>query len=374
MPSASPQPPYVPRPTAQLVTGCVIIPALIVGLLVTVTLYVRMLAAPHVRIPRDHVALVRAFPADEAPLLARFGAGRTLEVTGRTPDWRWLEVMLWDGRHGWTGRPLAVLPWQISASPTTPRPLQRLPTVVTSVDPAMVSLPATSFTMGSPPGFGRDDEHPAHVVYLSGFTIDRTEVTLGQYWQCVEAHRCPPPTRDASPTGPHYANDPAFDHYPVIHVPWEAAQGYCRWRGKRLPTEAEWELAAGWDIDKKAKVFWPWGNTAQPGAANVGDTSVHGPAAVGSFVADTSPSGVLDMAGNVSEWVLDWYKVDYYRVTEPTDPPGPPYRRGAGTGRVVRGGSFAETIEAARTTQRHHREAEYGYPSVGFRCVQSSRP
>lgn len=372
--SPAPQPPYVPRPTGQLVTGCVIIPVIVLGLVVAAWLYIRASASPHLRLPQGHVALVRAWPVDTAPLLARFGAGRTLEVTGRTPDWRWLEVALWDGRRGWTWRPLALLPWRIVASPTTPSPPQAVPPVITPLEPVLVPIPATSFTMGSPPGLGREDEQPAHVVHLSGFAIERTEVTLGQYWRCVEANACAPPTHDASPTVPRYANDPAFDNHPVMHVPWEAAQKYCRWRGLRLPTEAEWELAAGWDSERKAKMFWPWGNKAQPGAANVADTGSGGPVAVGSVSTDRSPAGVLDMAGNVSEWVLDWYKVDYYRIAEATNPPGPPYRRGAGTGRVVRGGSFAEPLEAARTTHRQHREPEYGYPTVGFRCVKEATP
>ena len=233
----------------------------------------------------------------------------------------------------------------------------------------MIEIPATTFTMGSPPGLGEPDEAPAHAVSLSAFEIDRTEVTVGQYWDCVEAGQCAAPMDDASQTEPHYINDPAFDNHPVINVPWAEANRYCIWQGKRLPTEAEWEMAAGWDIERGAKHLWPWGNNPDEGQANVGDTSAGEVMVGGSFPDDKSPSGLLDMGGNVSEWVFDWYKVDYYSVTDVTNPVGPTHRRGEGTGRVVRGASFADSRDQARTTNRGHREATYGYPTVGFRCA-----
>ncbi|MGE3540405.1 MAG: SUMF1/EgtB/PvdO family nonheme iron enzyme [Candidatus Tectimicrobiota bacterium] len=369
-PSPAPQPSYAPRPTGQIAIGCVVIPLLLLGLSVGAYLYLRTQRSTQVRVPPGHLALVRALPGETAPVLARFGAGTVLEILGRSADWRWLEVVLWGGRRGWMRRPLEVLPWTLQASPSTPVPPQTLPAAVIPFVAELVFVPATSFTMGSPAGLGRDDERPAHVVHLSAFAIDRTEVTLGQYWPCVAAHICPPPTSDAGTTLPHYLNDPAFDNHPVVHVSWEAAQTYCRWRGMRLPTEAEWERAAGWDAVRKAKWFWPWGNEPRSGPVNIGETSLQAPGVVGSFAMDQSPAGVMDLGGNVSEWVFDWYKVDAYRVAESVNPTGPPYRRGAGSGRVVRGGAFSDGTEAARTTQRQHREPEYGYATVGFRCVR----
>jgi formylglycine-generating enzyme required for sulfatase activity len=235
----------------------------------------------------------------------------------------------------------------------------------------MIAIPATTFTMGSPPGLGEADEQPAHPVSLSAFEIDRLEVTAGQYWQCVAAGVCAAPANYASQTQSHYLNDPAFDNHPVINIPWTEANHYCNWRGKRLPTEAEWEMAAGWDVANKAKLQWPWGNEAGQGQGNVGDTSARDAAAAGSFPTDRSPFGVMDMAGNVSEWVLDWYKVDYYSIADETDPLGPTHRRGQGTGRVVRGGSFTDPLVEARTANRRHQAETYGYPIVGFRCAKS---
>jgi formylglycine-generating enzyme required for sulfatase activity len=225
--------------------------------------------------------------------------------------------------------------------------------------------------MGSPPGIGSDDERPAHPVTVSAFEINRTEVTVGQYWQCVQAGHCKAPTNDASATEPHYINDPAFDNHPVINVSWTEANNYCIWRGKRLPTEAQWELAASWDVEKNAKSRWPWGNDPSQGEGNVDVTSLGDAVGVGTNPTDQSALGALDMAGNVSEWVFDWYKVDYYSVADDTNPVGPSNRRGEGTGRVVRGGSFADTLNEARTTNRRHQSESYGYPAVGFRCAKN---
>lgn len=371
-PSETPQSqrPFAPRPTAQMTMGCVVIPLILVIVVAGIFLYLRSKASFHLMVPAGEVALVRLLPEDAAPLLARFGAGRVLEVIGRTEDWLWLEVVLWDGRRGWARRPLQILVWQIEATVTMPVAETIVPPEIIPVAEQMVAIPAASFTMGSPPGLGEDDERPAHVVHLSAFEIDRTEVTVGQYWTCVAAGVCRSPTSDAIPTQAHYLNDPVFDNHPVVNVSWSQANAYCLWRGKRLPTEAEWELAAGWDVERRAKRLWPWGNDARQGRANVGDTALHSTAPVGSFPTDRSPSGVLDMGGSVSEWVFDRYKVDAYRVGDETNPIGPTSRRGVGTGRVVRGGSFVDGWDEARTSNRRHQAKAYGYPTIGFRCVR----
>lgn len=370
----SPQPkrPYAPRPTTQMAIGCIIIPLILAIILSGMFFYIRSNASTSLIMPKGEVALIRALPEESAPLLARFGAGRTLEITGRTEDWQWLEVALGNGRRGWTLRPLDILVWQLEADAVTPAPAALPATSVAPVVEETVAIPAVSFTMGSPPGLGEADETPAHVVNLSAFEIDRTEVTIGQYWHCVEAGVCAAPAISAGSTQADYLNDPAFDNHPVVNVPWAEANKYCMWRGKRLPTEAEWELAASWNIQKKAKLLWPWGNDPSGAEANVGETAVAGSTPVGSFAEDRSPAGVLDMGGNVSEWVFDWYKIDYYSLADDTDPIGPTQRRGEGKGRVVRGGSFADPVDQARTTNRRPQAAEYGYPTVGFRCVQDN--
>ena len=366
-----PQPtrPAAPRPTTQMAIGCFIIPLIMVIIAFGLFTYVRANASARLTVPEGEVVQARAMPDSDSPLLARFGAGQELRIIGRTEDWRWLEVDLWDGQQGWTLRPLDILVWQMEVPAKVPQPPDSLPPPVTPETTQMIDIPATTFTMGSPPGLGEPDEEPAHPVSLSAFAIDQTEVTVGQYWQCVEAGECAAPIADASQTEPHYINDPVFDNHPVINVSWAEANRYCLWQGKRLPTEAEWEAAAGWDNDRGAKLLWPWGNNADESQANVGDTSVGDAVVGGSFPNDRSPLGLLDTGGNISEWVFDWYKVDYYSVADDTDPVGPTHRRGEGTGRVVRGGSFADPIDQARTTNRGHREATYGYPTVGFRCA-----
>lgn len=369
-PAPRPIRPPVPQPNTQIMIGCFVIPLIIAGILGGVFLAVQANASSSLTVPAKQILLVRIAPDGTAPLVARFGEGRRLNITGRTSDWRWLEVELWNDRHGWALRPLDILVWQLDAPETTPTPTEVEPAAVASVAEEMVSIPAATFTMGSPPGTGEADEHPAHLVKLSSFELDRTEVTVRQYWECVAAGACAAPTADSSADEPHYLNDPAFDNHPVVNVPWLEASHYCTWRGKRLPTEAEWEFAAGWNIEQGAKLQWSWGNEAASGPVNVGDTSLGKAVVVGSLVADKSPLGVLDMGGNVSEWVFDWYKVDYYGVADETNPIGPTNRRGEGVGKVVRGGSFADSLEHARVANRGNQAEEYGYSTVGFRCAR----
>lgn len=362
--------PPAPQPKTQMAIGCLIIPLIVAAMLVGVYSYIRANATPRLTVPKREMVLVRAMPAESASLLARFGQGHTLRIVGRTEDWGWLEVEFWGGQRGWTQRPLDILVWQLKAPEKSPQTPGRLPPLATPVPQEMIAIPPSTFTMGSPPGLGEADEEPAHPVSISAFEIDRIEVTAGQYWQCVAAGECAAPIAAGSQIEPHYLNDPSFDNYPVSSIPWAEANRYCIWQGKRLPTEAEWELAAGWDNQRGAKLLWPWGNDPAQGRANVGDTSRGKPAPVGSFSGDESPLGVMDLAGNVSEWVFDWYKVDYYRVADDTDPIGPTPRRGEGTGRVVRGASFADTVEQARTANRDKQEVSYGYPTLGFRCAR----
>lgn len=361
--------PTAPRPLAQLIIGGVVIPLLVLIGLGILIFRILWSASADLTVPKKDLLLVRTAPDLNAPLLARFGAGHPFHVTGRSADWRWLEVETWDGERGWALRPLDILVWQIVAKATTPTSGVE-PEQIADVPEEMVAIPGGAFTMGSPPGMGDNDETPVRTVTLSPYQIDRTEVAVGHYWQCVEAGVCSAPLSDASSTEAHYINDPAFDNYPVINVTWEQAETYCRWRGKQLPTEAQWEMAAGWDAKTNAKSLWPWGNDPASAQANIGTNAAKGPLPVGSNPADRSANGVLDMGGNVREWVFDWYKVNYYTSAENTNPRGPTYRRGEGAGWVVRGGSYADSIESARSANRGNNDSVYGEAMLGFRCAK----
>ncbi len=240
----------------------------------------------------------------------------------------------------------------------------------------MVLIPEGTFEMGC--DWGTDpylctvEESPLHTVQLDADYIDKHEVTNSRYAACVDAGVCSAPKRTSSPTWPSYYGDPAYANYPVIYVDWLQAGAFCEWEHKRLPTEAEWEKAARGASDRRA---FPWGNDTPPcGRANgptgcVGDTT-----AVGSYSAGASPYGVMDMAGNVLEWVNDWYDPDYYTYTPYSNPPGP----ATGAERVTRGGSYSSLADwFVRNASREHDAPSSPFESYaenGFRCAYSVQP
>jgi len=226
----------------------------------------------------------------------------------------------------------------------------------------MVYVPAGEFTMGS--NDGSSDEKPPYTVYLDAFWIDRYEVTNALYKKCVEARQCSAPSSTKSSTRDSYYGNSQYDNYPVIYVSWNDANAFCSWTGKRLPTEAEWEKAArGTD----ARVY-PWGNTFDGAKVNSWDSSprVGDTTEVGRYPSGASPYGALDMAGNVWEWVADWYDPGYYANSPRNNPKGPT----AGQSRVLRGGSWGNFQINVRVSSRNNDAPGNRFNSVGFRCAQ----
>ena len=235
----------------------------------------------------------------------------------------------------------------------------------------MVFISAGEFWMGCHAGpcfLGSDF---LHAVYLSDYFIDRYEITNAQYAGCVSAGYCAEPAATGSHTRLSYYDDPTYAEYPVFHIAWTDAQDYCQWIGKRLPTEAEWEKAAqGGNLLKE--YTYPWGNEAPvcaigaPNGAHYSDCSPADSLQVGSF--RPSILGLYDMAGNVWEWVSDWYDLSYYGNSPYYNPEGPEN----GTDKVIRGGSWNYmSIGGLRTFDRNFRDPNtaLGNHDVGFRCV-----
>ncbi len=217
----------------------------------------------------------------------------------------------------------------------------------------MIYVPAGEFTIGSPAREGDADEHPAHKVFVAGFWIGKTEVTFEQY------------DRFCAETGRGKSEDESWgrENRPAIYVSWKDAGDFCAWLAKktglkfRLPSEAEWE--------KAARDRYPWGGTPPDSTlANFNKDSMQ-TSPVGSFPRGASSYGVLDMAGNVWEWVADWYDPGYYGNSPRENPRGP----GAGSERVVRGGSWENKADWVRAANRTSENPDSKLNILGFRLA-----
>jgi eukaryotic-like serine/threonine-protein kinase len=265
----------------------------------------------------------------------------------------------------------------------------------------MLYVPAAEFSMGSDDG--DPNELPPHDVALDDFWIDQTEVTNamfqtfvdsagyrtdaekigvslvyqpGQYIPAIDKWKSEGGANWLHPHGPSTDLD-GLENHPVVQVSWNDAYAYCKWAGARLPTEAEWELAAR-GTDGRA---YPWGNRWPDGTLlNFGDSNLDAiwassgvddgykfTAPVGNYPAGASPYGALDMAGNASEWVNDLYKYDYYYESTHSNPTGP----ASGILRVIRGGHWSFTAEGVRSAARLSGSPTYSIDYSGFRCART---
>jgi len=254
------------------------------------------------------------------------------------------------------------------------------PERITGKDGAeMVLIPAGKFEMDS--NHGDNDESPVHTVYLDAFYIDVYEVTNMQYARFLNeygkntdtaGHRLLSELRLIEKVADTYRPKAGYDTHPVIAVTWYGAESYARLYGKRLPTEAEWEKAAGGGVMGRE---YPWGDNLTHDDANYEGTGGRdrwsGTAPVGSFA--PNGYGLYDMSGNVWEWCSDWYDKDYYARSPKQNPTGPI----SGEYRVIRGGSWR-----SREHKNMRIAARNGMGSspvkdgdiVGFRCAQDVTP
>lgn len=220
----------------------------------------------------------------------------------------------------------------------------------------MALIPSGEFRMGSEDG--HPHERPLHPVHLDAYVIDRYEVTNREYKRYLDVTGSPQPEYwlgGAYPLG-------KADH-PVAMVSWDDANAFARWAGKRLPTEAEWEKAAR-GTDGRS---YPWGNEFEQHRVNCGK-EVRDTTPVGSYAEGVSPYGLHDMAGNVAEWVADWYDERYYEQSPPRNPKGPLL----GIYRVIRGGVFNDFPSGVRCTARFPAFHAVRLMNVGFRCVKDA--
>lgn len=230
----------------------------------------------------------------------------------------------------------------------------------------MVPVTGGTFTMGN--GSGDNDEKPSHTITLSPYKIDSREVTFAMYDSCVKKGACAPAHYDDgkclmwTSSGIRKVRVPLkyrSPDYPVVCVSWHQARQYCRSKGKRLPTEAQWEYAALAGSRKS----YAWGNQT-PNSTRCVRASNNKPAKPAGF--QHNGWGIYDMTGNVWEWTRDRYAKDYYSVSQKQNPSGPT----VGRYRAIRGGGWYSTAKQLRIKNRQWFIPEFGEVSIGIRCVK----
>ena len=270
--------------------------------------------------------------------------------------------------------------WPGASGGTEPADLaSHLAAIATLAHPSPVAdVPAGWFVMGTirkdddPYGLDTqfdDTELPQRRVWLDAYAIDRDEVSMGEYLAYLERERRAAPDELQRliwhVITVHSVPDYVIASWPMIYVTWEEAVGFCARQGKRLPSEAEWEKAAR----GTAGHLFPWGRRRpEPGLAVFGQYHVHEiplMAAVNSGEEGRSPYGLRHMAGNVAEWVYDWFMFDYYTIMPDRNPRGPASGRYKG----VRGGSWKSRPNLLRTATRNGASPEQRLSTIGFRCA-----
>jgi len=204
---------------------------------------------------------------------------------------------------------------------------------------------------------GAPKNHPVHKVMLNAFWMDQVEVTNAMYALCVEEGKCTLPIIGRNP----YYGRSRYKNYPVVYVSWYDANAYCKWAGRRLPTEAEWEKAArGTDGQ-----IYPWGNNLPDQSLANFNMNIGALLDVFRYPLGASPYGVLNMAGNVREWVADWFNRSYYAVSPRENPLGPP----SGETKSLRGGAYDDSYSQIRTFNRFDHAPSSPGLIRGFRCA-----
>jgi formylglycine-generating enzyme required for sulfatase activity len=243
---------------------------------------------------------------------------------------------------------------------------------ITVASKEMILIPAGEFWMGSPEGVGNADEHPQHKVYLDDFYIGKYEVTNEQYAEFLNAIG---KNEDSNGNALYnklitavrlengiYKANKGWEDRPVVGVSWYGSKAYAEWSGGRLLTEGEWEKSARGNDNRK----WPWGDLFGIGYCNSWEGGIHDSTSAGSYPKGASPYGVQDMAGNVFEWINDWYQADYYKISPYKNPKGPD----SSGFRIMKSGSWVEFANGVRISFRLGQFPSNTDTDSGFRIAK----